>query len=253
MKAMDFRKIFDTIPEKFDKWRPKYSPEAFGCIIDAASLSPCKKALEIGPGTGQATEPILKTGCDYLAIELGGKLAEYTRGKFKAYPNFRLVNGDFESYDFGGERFDMIFSAAAIQWIPENIAFTRSFELLNAGGSLVMMRMKGDYKTPNEELFADIQRVYTEYFHPDMPYKQSFTYSNATDYGFDEYSERAFYSSREYSADDYIEYIGTHSDHLSLREPERTKFYEGVREAINRHGGRVKFMDTITVSIARKS
>lgn len=26
---MEFRKIFDTIPEKFDKWRPRYCQEAF--------------------------------------------------------------------------------------------------------------------------------------------------------------------------------------------------------------------------------
>lgn len=37
---------------------------------------PGKKVLELGPGTGQATEPILNTGCDYYAIELGGNLAD---------------------------------------------------------------------------------------------------------------------------------------------------------------------------------
>lgn len=37
-------------------------------------LNPEKKVLEIGPGTGQATESILKTGCDYTAIELGENL-----------------------------------------------------------------------------------------------------------------------------------------------------------------------------------
>jgi ubiquinone/menaquinone biosynthesis C-methylase UbiE len=67
---MEFRKIFDTIPEQFDKFRPRYSQELFDNLIDFAKIGPEKKVLEIGPGTGQATESILNTGCDYNAIEL---------------------------------------------------------------------------------------------------------------------------------------------------------------------------------------
>ena len=61
---MEFRRIFDTIPEQFDRFRPKYSGELFEYLINFAQLGPEKKVLEIGPGTGQATDPILKTGCD---------------------------------------------------------------------------------------------------------------------------------------------------------------------------------------------
>ena len=68
---MEFRKIFDTIPEQFDKFRPRYSQELFDNLINFAKIGPEKKVLEIGPGTGQATESILNTGCDYNAIEPG--------------------------------------------------------------------------------------------------------------------------------------------------------------------------------------
>jgi 16S rRNA A1518/A1519 N6-dimethyltransferase RsmA/KsgA/DIM1 with predicted DNA glycosylase/AP lyase activity len=66
---LDFRKIFDTIPEQFDKWRTHYCDELFTDLIEYAKLDSEKTALEVGPGTGQATEPILRTGCAYLAIE----------------------------------------------------------------------------------------------------------------------------------------------------------------------------------------
>ena len=55
-KDMEFRRIFDTIPEQFDKSRPRYSPELFEYLIDFAQLGPEKKVLEIGPGTGPATD-----------------------------------------------------------------------------------------------------------------------------------------------------------------------------------------------------
>lgn len=169
---MEFRKIFDTIPEKFDKWRPRYCQEAFDCIVEAAQIGPAKSVLEIGPGTGQATDPILRTGCDYMAIELGEHLTEFMSDKYKSCSNFQIVNGDFENYDFGTRKFDLIYSAATIQWIPEEIAFPRAFDLLKSGGTLAMMTIKGDYESSNKVLYDKIQAVYKEFFHPET---QSFT------------------------------------------------------------------------------
>ena len=73
---MEFRRIFDTIPEQFDKYRPRYSAELFADLIAYAGISPEKSVLELGPGTGQATEPILDTGCDYHAIEIGDNFCD---------------------------------------------------------------------------------------------------------------------------------------------------------------------------------
>lgn len=207
--------------------------------------------LEIGPGTGQATEPILATGCNYLAVELGEHLYEFTKNKFAEYSNFHIVNGDFGTYDFKGSQFDMIYSAATIQWIPEQIAFSSSYELLKSGGYLAMM-MHGDFKTPNEALFADIQKVYSQYFQPETRYSQKLIYSNAVNYGFTDFREFRFYSKRVFNANDYIEYIGTHCDHIVLKEPYRSEFFCGIKEAINNHGDKIEIKDTVIVYLTRK-
>lgn len=60
----DYRKVFDTIPEQFDRYRPRYCPELFAGLIDYAGIVPGKSVLELGPGTGQASGPVLDTGCD---------------------------------------------------------------------------------------------------------------------------------------------------------------------------------------------
>jgi ubiquinone/menaquinone biosynthesis C-methylase UbiE len=251
-RILEFRKIFDSIPEKFDKWRPKYCKEAFDCIIDKTKMQENDAVLEIGPGTGQATEPILKTGCDYTGVELGEHFFEVMKNKFRQYKNFHIINGDFENYDFAGRKFNVIYSAAAIQWIPENIAFSRSFELLKPGGYLAMMMQKGDYKTPDEDLYEDIEKVYTEYFHPIIPYSQKMNYANAANYGFTDFHEYKFESHRQYTADEYIQYIGTHSDHIILMEPEKSKFFDGIKAAVIKHGNIIRFNDTIIVYITRK-
>ena len=134
---MEFRKIFDTIPEQFDKFRPRYSQELFDSLIAYAKIGPGKKVLEIGPGTGQATEPILNTGCAYNAIELGEHLYAKMKEKFGDRQNFHIVKDDFITHDFsdmlgsdnntgsnnGTRKFDLIFSAEKIKWIPEDIVF----------------------------------------------------------------------------------------------------------------------------------
>ena len=250
---MEFRKIFDTIPEQFDKYRPRYSMELFDFLISSADIGPEKKVLEIGPGTGQATDPILKTGCDYHAIELGEHLCAKMREKYDQCPNFHIVNDDFITYDFRQQRFDLIYSAATIQWIPEETAFSKTYKLLKPGGTLAMMLTRSDYKTPNEELYQKIQELYSRYFKPEIPYTNGrFRYDNAPNYGFTDFREHDFHGRREMSPDEYVSFCGTHCDHIVIPEPYKTPFFEGLRNAVEENGGKIVFEDTYVLYLARK-
>ena len=250
---MEFRKIFDTIPEQFDKFRPRYSSELFEYLVSFAQLGPEKKVLEIGPGTGQATDPILETGCDYNAIELGEHLYAKMREKYDQYPNFHIVNDDFITHDFGQQCFDLIYSAATIQWIPEETAFSKTYELLKPGGTLAMMLTRSDYKTPNEELYQKIQKLYAQYFKPEIPYTNgSFKYDNAPNYGYVDFERHDFYGRREMNPDEYVSFCGTHCDHIVIPEPYKTLFFEGLRNVVEKNGGKVVFKDTYVLYLAKK-
>lgn len=249
---MDPRKGFDTIPEEFDKWRPRYCDAAFQDIISHSQLGPGKSALEIGPGTGQATEPVLKTGCEYLAIELGAHLAAYTANKFKSYNNLHIVNADFETHNFQQQQFDLVYSAAAMQWIPETIGFGKTYNLLRRGGTFAMMFLRADFQTPNKVLYEKIQSVYRKYFFPELPYTQKLNYENVTHYGFVDLQCRQYQHQRVYTADEYTALIATYSDHISLREPYRSSFFAGIRNAIVEAGNRITLNDTIVLYLTRK-
>ncbi len=250
---MEFRKIFDTIPEQFDRYRPRYCPSLFKDLIDYAKLGPDKSVLELGPGTGQATEPILATGCEYWAIELGEHLAEILARKYGSRNNFTLVVDDFIRHDFGPKRFDMIYSAATIQWIPEQIAFSKTFALLKPGGVLAMMLTRSEYQTPNPALYADIQKVYSAYFKPDIPYPHgNFPYENAPRYGYTAFARRQYPGRREMTAEEYVAFSGTHCDHLVIPQPYRSKFFEGLYNAVKAAGNRIVFEDTHVLYLAKK-
>lgn len=250
---MEFRLIFDTIPEQFDRYRPRYCPELFADLIGYAQVGRESRVLEIGPGTGQATDPILETGCEYHAIELGGHLCEKMREKYGRFPNFHLVNGDFVTHDFGAQRFDLIYSAAAIQWIPEAAAYSRAFRLLRPGGVLAMMLTQSDYRSPNEALYDRIQRLYALYYKPEIPYRQgSFGYENAPAYGFSAVERRDYHGRRVMDPDEYVSYCGTHCDHLTIPDRLKLPFFEGLRNAVAESGGKIVFEDTHVLYLTRK-
>lgn len=249
---MDFRKVYDTIPDKFDKWRPRYCDELFIDVIEYAKLDSSKTTLEIGPGTGQATEPILKTGCSYLAIELGEHLAKYTKNKFRSYKNFHIVNADFETYNFGQEKFDLVYSATTIQWIPEKIGFPKVYDILRCGGTFAMMMTETDYKSPNETLYSKIQEVYNKYFHPETRYTCKLSYKNVLNYGFVDYECHNYHRIRKFNADEYVSYIGTHCDHIRLQEPYKSNFYTGIKKAIFDNDNMIILNDTIVLYLTKK-
>ena len=110
---MDLRLTFNEVPEEYDRLRPKYPDTLSVDVIQYSALDKTKKALEIGIGTGQATLPFLKTGCELTAIELGDKLAEFSKKKFKEYERFKVMNQDFETALLEENNYDIIYSASA--------------------------------------------------------------------------------------------------------------------------------------------
>lgn len=250
---MEFRRIFDTIPEEFDRWRPRYCGELFAHLVKQVPLTPQTAVLELGPGTGQATAPVLRSGCNYTGIELGDNFTRILNRKYGARTNFHLIHDDFITHNFAEQKFDLIYSATTIQWIPEEVAFDKTFKLLKSGGMLAMFLTRGDYRTPNPELYERIQRVYEEYFKPDIPYTHgSFKYENVLNYGYTDFQRHEFYSIRIYNADEYVAFSKTHCDHIVIPEPCCTRFFSGLRQAVIDYGNRIEFRDTHLLMTARK-
>jgi trans-aconitate methyltransferase len=172
--------------------------------------------------------------------------------RFGAYDNFQIINADFETHDFEENHFDLVYSAATIQWIPEEIAFPKVFKLLKSGGSIAMMATGTDYEYANDELWAQIQKVYEQYFRPETVYSCSFAGNNAVNYGFIDFECRRYYKTRILNADEFVLWTSIMAPHLTLQEPYKSKFFEGIRNAVLDFGNRIILNDTIILNLARK-
>ena len=125
---------FDTVASTYAKLRPGYVDELYQDIFAYCPLDQSFSAVEVGIGGGQATEPLLKTGCAVMAVEPGAHLTALCREKFAAYPKFSVMTGKFEDVDFPQGSCDLVYSASAFHWVLEEIGYRKVFDMLKSGG-----------------------------------------------------------------------------------------------------------------------
>ena len=105
---------FNSVAEKYEKMRPGYVSELYEDIFKYIPIDRSSNVVEIGIGGGQATLPILKTGCKLTAVEYGENLAELCRQKFKHFPNFTVVTAKFEDFMCDNNSCDLIYSCICV-------------------------------------------------------------------------------------------------------------------------------------------
>ena len=253
---------FDTVADTYEKLRPGYVNELYRIIFDYAPINNTSRVVEIGIGGGQATLPFLKTGCELTAVDYGENFCEICREKFKSYPNFSAVAGKFEDVELNGE-YDLIYSASAFHWIPEEIGYKKVYDMLKDGGIFARFANHPYRDKGKPALSEEMDRIYAEYYYkyhnkePETPieYNEQQAYNRALiakKYGFTDIQYKLFYRTRTFSAKEYIMLLGTYSDHIAIEEKIRNEFFSKIEDAINRHGGEITIYDTIDLQLARK-
>ena len=254
---------FDTAAATYEKLRPGYVEKLYQTIFAYIPINASKKVVEVGIGSGQATLPVLQTGCEFTAVEYGKNFSKLCTEKFKAYPNFSVVTNKFENVDFETDAYDLVFSATAFHWVPEEIGYKKVYSMLKSGGAFARFANHPYRDKENPALTAEMDKLYglyydTYYHKKQEPLKE---YGEkqakqramiAKNYGFEDICYSLFYRTRTFSAKEYIQLLGTYSDHIAMEETVRTEFFDKIQQAIDTHGGRITIYDTIDLQLARK-
>lgn len=254
---------FDTVAATYEKWRPGYHDELYKMIFDYIPIHPSSNVVEIGIGGGQATLPVLKTGCKLTAVEYGARFSELCREKFKDYPNFNVITDKFELTDFENEAYDLVYSASAFHWVPEAIGYPKVFSMLKKGGVFARFANQPYRGKGQPELSKEIDEIYDEYYYKfhnrEREELHEYTKEQAKNramiaekYGFTDIQYSLFFRTRTFSAEEYITLLGTYSDHIAIEEKMRSEFFAKIKAAINRHGGEITIYDTMDLQLARK-
>ena len=84
---------FDTASTTYDKMRPGYPVELYKALFSYLPIGTDSRVVEVGPGAGQATLPVLQTGCTLTAVEYGKNFSDLCREKFRDFPGFSVITG----------------------------------------------------------------------------------------------------------------------------------------------------------------
>ena len=131
------RSLFGSSAVAYSDGRPGYPGEVFEYLSSSCGLGRGCRVLEIGPGTGQATGPLLDAGADVVAVEVGVDLSQLLESTYEDR-QLELIVGEFESVELPSDPFDLVVAATSFHWVPPGAGLARVASMLRPGGFVAL-------------------------------------------------------------------------------------------------------------------
>ncbi len=238
---------FDGVADSYADVRPSYPGEIGDAAIALGSIPQGGRILEIGCGTGQATERFAERGFRIVALEPGENLGAVAARRLKPYAGVSIVRETFESYA-AEQTFDAIIAAQAFHWIPLPLGFERAREMLRSGGSIALIWNLTPKREGEGAVWDAVQEAYNVQA-PEIANPGGGSTLTGTVHGisaalaqcplFGRFAERRHAWSRRYTTAEYIALLNTYSNHIGLPEATRKALHGAIARAIDAQGGSV--------------
>ena len=126
------REAFGADPLGYADARPGYPEQIWDTLRLRCGLESAL-VLEIGPGPGTATGPLLKTGSSVVTVEPDQRLAAFLVTRFSS-PRLSVINAPFETAPIPQTDFDVACAFTAFHWLDSKPALARVRALLRPDG-----------------------------------------------------------------------------------------------------------------------
>jgi SAM-dependent methyltransferase len=230
---------FDRAARLYDQARPSYPQAVFAHIRGCTTGH---HVLEIGAGTGKATEAYARLGYHVVALEPGPNLAAVLRNK--RLPNVHVEETTFEAWRGADGSFDLVTAAQAIHWVDPSCRYVKAAAALHLRGSIAILRTEKQALDPS--LQVELEAAYAELM-PRTEAPKGVEQVCRDCVGEIDASARfgavqlaRFPWTVRYSIDEYLELLGTYSDHAVLDTERRARLFDAIRRAVARHGDRIE-------------
>lgn len=242
---------FDEVADLYDAVRPTY-PSALVEAVNSALEGTQRRILEIGCGTGQATQPFARQGCRITALEPGPRLAMLAAKNLAAFPQVDIQTITFEDWPAAEGQYDLVMSATAFHWVSPELRYAKSARTLTGEGWLALF---WNIEASDESVVGQqIQVVYDKHMPPNKahPYAthHPMSHNNQQDTKIFRWQEEIDQSHlfgdvrvmqfpwvRWYATDQYLQLLETYSDHQALPSENRSGLFGGIEEILVRNGG----------------
>jgi SAM-dependent methyltransferase len=228
---------FGRDAERYDRARPSYPVE----MVDELLAGEPARVLDVGCGTGKVARLFLARGCDVLGVEPDSRMARVAESH-----GLQVEVAGFEAWDPGPRIYDLVVSGQAWHWIDPLVGSRKAAAILAPGGQLAIFWNRGRHDT---ETKVALDEAYAR-FAPALA-KESVPIGNkppdhasdiaaiATTGLFAACKLRTYVWAQQYSRDEWLDQLGTHSDHIALEPEVLATLIHAVGTAIDQRGGSI--------------
>jgi trans-aconitate methyltransferase len=235
------RETFDRVAQQYDENRPSYPAEVFDDVLQISGATAGSHLLEIGCGTGHATEVFAARGFRIDAIDLGENMAAIARQRLAPFRRVRIELADFDTWTTPA-RYDLVYSATAYHWLNPATREQRIAAVLRQRGWLAQWRNRHIRNGSSDDFIGDAQSLYAT-FAPELsgdrgtlPGPDEVVEAERENFIsglFDQAQIRVHFWSKPYTAAEYVGLLNTHSDHQLLPAERRKPLLDSLAALID--------------------
>jgi SAM-dependent methyltransferase len=239
--------IFGEVADLYDRARPSYPAELVANVLEEAP-SDAPEILEIGTGTGKATELFAPHASRMVCIEADPAMAAVARRRLARLSSQRgvtqpiIVESRFEDWETERATFDAAIAGQAWHWVDVDEGPRKVRDALAPGG--VFAAFWNWPKPERNPIHASLQAVYDDLvpelhetlvlagnpqFDPEIRARQLSVFAR--------HDERRFFWSADYTAREYTDMTRTHSDHRLLAPEKLDALSDALQRVIHDAGG----------------
>jgi len=254
---------FGLIAAEYDRVRPGYPEELIDAVIDYGRLDPLARALDVGAGTGQATVQFAARGLSVLALEPSAEMVDFANDKFTdAGLDAEATVGEFETAPLGEDAFRLIYAATAWHWLDPDVCFQIAARAVAPGGTLAVLSTWPLWR--RTRLRAELDEVYARsgaplaqmgLLCPAEPDTGALAAEWVRETGaggaFGDQQGKLAAWSVTYTAQGYVDLLGTYGDHIGLDADVRARLFDGIRRTVEVAGGTIEVPYSTLLLLAR--
>ena len=178
--------------------------------------------------------------------------------RLEGYRNLSILGETLQDYACPDDTFDLVYSATAFHWIPEEYGYKRVYGLLRPGGAFARFAYHAGPDKKRIEQSEEIHSFYEKYMGHKGRYRE-LTEDRVRElaelagkYGFTDTQYRIYHMEKDFTADEYMKLLRTYRDHMVLDPASREGLFRGIYETILKYGGVTTVYYTVDLELGRK-
>lgn len=257
----DFLKnTFSKVISDYDAARPGYPKELYDKVISFSGIGADAEVLEVGAGTGQATDLFLTGDFRYDLLEVSDEQVAFLQQKYGNNSKVTVKKDYFEQYQTE-KKYDLIYSATAFHWVDSWIGYPKAWEMLKPGGTMAVFWHMSSVTYYDNGIFAGLNAIKKKYLPEEslgfdsegvqkVKERRIAQIQSGGHFGEPEIYEYRWVDT--YDVDRYVTLLNTYSGTQTLSEEKRKEYLDEVRTYIQTNGGKVELPQHVMLYLVRR-